>query len=194
MTAEKAAPRKPVVQKTIDLNRFAREGEAITVRNKLNNITVFVAKIDGQEETSEFAAHGDGNGEDYMELPSAYLKNARFREALKKEILEIVEADDPEVLEAFEAQKASWRAAQVAKEEADRMVVANTPRAYSGAQCLAQEGRSQCPEFAITSKTTERPPLCQKHAHLSHQFTPEETGKFIDGKPEVRWIRVEVRK
>lgn len=187
MTEETEAFVRP---KRSDLIKFAREGEAITVRNKVKSITVFVAKIDGVDEQSEFQAYGDPNGNDVLELPSVYLKNANFRTALKRKILEIVDADDPDVLDAFEAQNRAWDAQQAAKEESDRMVALQSPRAFSGIQCLAQEGRAQCSEFAISSKVSERPPLCSKHAHLSHQYAPEETGKFIDGKPEVQWRRV----
>lgn len=177
----------------LSLDRLAADGETITVRNNLDTITVFVSKVDGEDTPLEFAAHGDSGGEDYQELPSSYLRNAKFRKALQREILEIVEADNEAVLEAWGAQKSAWRAQRAAKEEADRLVAIQQPRAYSGAQCLAQEGRTQCVEFAISSKASERPPLCSKHAHLSGQFAPEETGKFIDGKPEVSWVRVELQ-
>lgn len=174
------------------LDRYAREGETITVRNNESTITVFVAKIDGDEEPIEWGAHGSPIGDDVQEVSAVLLKNAKFRKALQRGIFDIVEADDEEVLDAFAAQKSAWKAQRAAKEEADRLVAMQQPRAYSGSQCLAQEGRLQCPEFAISSKASEKPPLCSKHAHLSHQFTPEETGKFVDGKPEVNWVHVKL--
>lgn len=175
------------------LDSFAREGETITVHNKLDTITVFTHKVDGEDEPIEWQANGSPTGEDYQELDSKLLKNAKFRKALQRGVFEIVEADDPEVLDAWDAQKRAWDAQRQAKEEADRLVAMQQPRAYSGNQCLAQEGRLQCPEFAISSKNTnEKPPLCSKHAHLAHQFAPEETGKFVDGKPEVNWVRVQL--
>lgn len=174
------------------LDSFAREGETITVRNLQSNITVFVRKINGQDDPIEWDAKGSPSGEDYQEVDSLLLKDAKFRTALKREILEIVDAEDDQVLDAWAAQKSAWDSQNQAKAEADRMVSLQQPRAYSGNQCLAQEGRSQCAEFAITSKTSERPPLCSKHSHLSHQFTPEETGKFVDGKPEMNWVRVQM--
>jgi hypothetical protein len=175
------------------LDRFAREGETITVHNKLDTITVFSRKINGEEDPLEWKANGDPTGEDYQEVDAALLKDAKFRKALQRDIFEIVDADDPEVLDAWSAQKSAWAAQRQAKEEADRLVAMQQPRAYSGNQCLAQEGRVQCPEFAISSKNAnEKPPLCSKHAHLSHQFAPEETGKFTDGKPEVNWVRVQL--
>lgn len=175
------------------LDRLAREGETITVRNLSDTITVFVYKANGEDEPLEWEAHESPTGGDYVEIDSTLLKNAKFRKALQRGILEIVDADDPDVLDAWAAQKSAWQAQRQAKEEADRMVSMQQPRAYSGNQCLAQEGRLQCTEFAISSKNTnEKPPLCSKHAHLAHQFTPEETGKFIDGKPEVNWVRVKM--
>lgn len=175
------------------LDRYARDGETITVRNNENTITVFVAKLDGQEEPIEWEAHGSPVGGDVQEVSAVLLKNAKFRKALQRGIFDIVEADDEEVLDAFAAQKAAWESQRQAKDEADRLVSMQQPRAYSGHQCLAQEGRAQCAEFAISSKTNERPPLCSKHSHLSHQFAPEETGKFVDGKPEVNWVRVQLQ-
>lgn len=192
MTEPTSKPRKPVIQKAPDLTRLAREGETITVRNLLNTITVLVIKVAGNEEISEFAAHGDPNGGDFMELPSTYLKNPQFRKSMQQEIYDIVDADDPEVIGAVVAQRASWKAAQSMRDEAERMVQSQAPRAFSGTQCLAQDGRSQCAEFAISSKTSERAPLCTRHSHLAHQYAPEETGKFIDGKPEVAWHRVKL--
>lgn len=174
------------------LDQFAREGETITVHNKMSTITVFTRKVDGVDEPIEWAPNGSPTGEDYQEIDSVLLKNSKFRKALQRDILEIADADDEEVLEAWDAQKRAWDAQNQAKAEADRMVSMQQPRAYSGNQCLAQEGRAQCSEFAITSKTSERPPLCSKHSHLSHQFAPEETGKFVDGKPEISWVRVQL--
>jgi hypothetical protein len=175
------------------LDRFAREGETITVRNTLDTITVFSRKVNGEDDPLEWQAHGSPTGEDYQEIDAALLRDAKFRKALQRGIFEIVDADDPEVLDAWQAQKSAWDAQRQAKEEADRLVAMQQPRAYSGIQCLAQEGRVQCPEFAISSKNlNEKPPLCSKHAHLAHQFAPEETGKFTDGKPEVNWVRVQM--
>jgi hypothetical protein len=117
-------------------------------------------------------------------------------EALQNEVLKVVDADDPDVLDAIEAQKAAVRSQRQAAEEADRFVEAQQPKSFSGLQCLAQEGRHQCTEYALTSSATalrERPPLCQKHHHQASQFVPEETGTFKDGKPEVRWTRVSIQ-
>ena len=186
-----AAPRKP--SRVNDLSRFANENGSIYVCNNLPIIAVFVIKVDGAEEESNFAAKGDPAGGDVMDLPYSYLKNAQFRRQLQLEIFEIIEADDPDVVEAAKAQKLAWASAQQAKSESDRFIDAQQPKAFSGHQCLAQEGRSQCSEYAIFSTNTrERPPLCSKHAHLASQFTPEETGQFTDGKADVRWNRVSI--
>jgi hypothetical protein len=73
------------------------------------------------------------------------------------------------------------------------MIDRQQPKAFSGTQCLEQEGRSRCSEFAIRTNNSERPPLCQKHAHLASQYTPEETGEFKDLKPVVRWNKVRIQ-
>lgn len=185
------APRRPT--RVADINRLVNENESIIVKNTLDSIAVLVVKVDGAEEQCQFAAAGDPLGEDVMELPSTYLRNAQFRKQLQLGIFKLVDADNPDVLDAMDNQLRAWEAAQVAKAESDRFVEAQQPRAFSGVQCLAQEGRHQCTEYAIYAQNNrERPPLCQKHAHLAAQYTPEETGAFKDGKPEIRWNRVEV--
>lgn len=186
---EKPAPRRPVRQ--ADLTQFARENESIHVQNTASTITVFTARVEGADEVSEFAASGDPSGNDVMELPSTYLKLARFREALRKGILKIVDGDDPAVVDAYENQQNAYEAQQQTKAESERLIAAQPIRAFSGVQCLAQDGRNQCAEFAVYAQNTrERPPLCQKHAHLASQFTPEETGTFTDGQADVRWNQV----
>lgn len=185
----KAAPRKPIVQ---PIEQLANNDEAIHVRNTLSNIAVLTLNIAGNQEISEFAAKGDAQGQDVMELPSTYLKNAQFRNQLQKGIFEIIDADNPAVLSAFQAQRDSWKAQQAAKEESDRFIEMQQPRAFSGHQCLAQEGKSQCTEFAISANNNrERPPLCSKHAHLASQYVAEENGQFQDNKPVIDWVRVQ---
>ncbi len=192
------APRKPTVStipKTSDLTAFARDNEAIHVRNTMDMIAVFTMKVDGADEVSEFGPANDPKGDDIMELPSSYLKNAQFRKQLQRGVFEIIDGDDPAVVEAFSSQKRVWEASQAAKSEADHLVDRNQVRAFSGLNCIAQEGRGTCPEFAISASKNnrEKPPLCSKHAHLSSQYTPEETGKFVEGKPEIQWNRVQIQ-
>jgi hypothetical protein len=190
------APRKPKVQAAaIDLTKLAREDEAIHVRNTLSTITVLVVRISNNDEISEFGPSGDPEGNDVMELPSLYLKNAQFRKQLQRGIFEIIDADDPAVLEAMDAQKAAWEATQNAKHENDAIIDRQQVKAFSGIQCIAQEGRLQCAEFAISAKANnnEKPPLCTRHAHLASQYVSEETGKFIDNKPEVHWTRIQLQ-
>lgn len=187
---EETTPRVPRVSSDRELTKLARENEIIVVRNTQPNIVVFVPDSSSQDKI-ELAAKGDPKGEDVVELPSEILKNAQFRKILMHKIIEIIDADSDEVLDAVEAQQRAWAARTSAREETDQMISAQQPRAYSGTQCLAQEGRAQCSEFAISSQNTrEKPPLCSKHAHLASQFVPEENGQFQDGKPVVQWNRV----
>lgn len=184
------SPRKPRVQKAVDLTKLAREDESIVVRNTLSTISVLVLRVGGNEEISEFGPKDDPKGEDVMELPSVYLKNAQFRKQLQRGIYEIIDADDPEVLDAIEAQKSAWAAQQSAKTENDALISRQEVKAFSGVQCIAQEGRGTCSEFAISSNPNERPPLCSKHSYLAGQYVSEETGQFKDHKAEVRWNRI----
>jgi hypothetical protein len=190
MTTETNERRKPRVQKTVDLTKLAREDESIVVRNTLSTISVLVIRVNGNEEISEFGPKGDPKGEDVMELPSLYLKNAQFRKQLQKKIYEIIDADDPQVLDAMEAQQSAWEASQSAKTENDALIERQAVKAFSGIQCIAQEGRGTCAEFAISSNINERPPLCSKHSYLAGQYVAEETGTFSNNKAEVRWNRI----
>lgn len=174
-----------------DLAKFAREGEAIYVQNTLKTIAVLAVPVEGVTEPVEFGPIGDPLGEDVQELPSVYLKNAQFRRQLNLGTYKIVGADDDEVLEAAAAQQRAYQMREDAKGGNDQFITAQQPRAFSGQQCLAQEGKFQCSEYAIFGQNNrDVPPLCSKHAHLRAQFAPEETGEFKDGKPVVNWIRV----
>jgi len=187
--APKPAPRRPTVERS--LSSLAREDVDIQVQNQLNSITVFTRKNGGDVEVLEFQPKDDPNGEDIYQVSSEYLRLPRFLDALKKGILKIVDADDPAVVEAADKQRAAWDAQQTAKNESDQFIDSQQVKAFSGKQCLAQEGRLRCSEFALfASNNSERPPLCQKHAYLAGQFVPEETGKFTNGKPEVEWRQV----
>jgi hypothetical protein len=158
----------------------------------MDTISVFVIRQDGNEEISEFQPKGSADGSDIMELPSTYLKNAQFRKQLQKGIYEIIDADDPDVIDAIDAQKRAWEDQLAAKSENDILVARQQPQAFSGEECIAQEGRGQCTRFAIKANSNEKPPLCSTHLHLASQYTPEETGRFLNGKPEVRWNRIQV--
>jgi len=189
----KAAPRKPEIQVVPQLDSLATQHEAIHVRNTLSNIAVLTLRVNGNDEISEFAAKNDPEGGDVMELPASYLRVAQFRNQLKKGIFEIIDGDNPEVVAAFQAQKNAWDAQQAMKDESDRVLDTQQPKSFSGVQCLAQEGRNQCSEFAVyATNYRERPPLCSKHAYLASQFVAEENGKFINGKPEIEWVRVSI--
>jgi hypothetical protein len=193
VAATKAAPRKPEVQAVPQLDALANQNEAIHVRNTLSNIVSLTLRIRGNDEISEFAAKDDPKGGDVMELPSSYLKIAQFRNQLKKGIFEIIDGDNPAVVSAFQAQRDAWHAQQAVKDESDRFVDAQQPKSFSGVQCLGQEGRNQCTEFAVyATNYRDRPPLCSKHSYLSPQFVAEENGKFTNGKPDISWARVSI--
>lgn len=188
------ATKKPVLSEErttlSSLKRLAREGESLTVRNPNKNILVFTPSVQSPNDYTTWEAVGDPQGEDIQEIPASFLANSKFSAAILKGVLEIIDADDPAILDAIEAQRNSWQAKQQLRSDSDRMIESQQVKAYSGKQCIAQEGRGTCSEFSISSgNNNERPPLCSKHAHLGHEYLPEETGKFVEGKPEVRWTK-----
>jgi hypothetical protein len=187
-----ATPRAPEIKKVPELESLANANETIHVRNTTDGIAVFTLRVNGNDEISEFAAKGDPEGNDVMALPSSYLKNGQFQKQLKKEIFEIIDADNADVVIAFQAQKDAWKAQQATKAESDRLVEQNAPKAFAGRQCLANDNGRQCSEYAVFAANNyrERPPLCSKHSHLSAQFIAEETGQFKDNKPIIDWVRV----
>lgn len=194
MTTDITKPvrRKPKVEEVPkELQNLTDPNESITVRNTRDTISVFVMRVDGANEISEFGPLGNEEGKDIMELPSRYLKNADFRKAIRAGVYEIIEADNPAVVEAYQAQQRSSLAKLESQQENSSMVLAQSEvLAFSGVQCIEQEGRLQCSKFAIRSNNSERPPLCSEHAYLSSQYVSEETGKFDKGKPVMHWTKV----
>jgi hypothetical protein len=175
--------------RTSDLTKLAEAGGFITVQNNQASITLFVLETD-HTNSVEWAPKGDRTGNDILELPTEYLKSQKFIQALKRGIFSIIDADDPTVLTALDAQQASWEARKN-QDLTDQAIIHNqNVRAFSGIQCIAPDGRQPCSEFAIQSSNKEKPPLCSKHAHLASTYIPEETGDFKDGDPVIRWNRI----
>lgn len=176
------------ISRPSDLTKLAKEGDGLQVQNTLGSIAVF--RLNDQEDT-EWAAKGDLEGNDIKEVPSTYLKNSNFRQAVLRGIFTIIDADNPEVLEAVEAQRNAWEAKQAQRADAEATIVKTQGRSFTGTQCISMEQGRQCSEYSVISgkNMNEKPALCQKHAHLANQYVPIETGKIVDEKPEVIWSR-----
>lgn len=173
------------------LTELASQAEYIHVRNTLPNIAVFTRVNQGNLEISEFGPKGDPEGNDVMQLSASYLRDASFSKQLQKGIFEIIDADNPAVVAAFEAQRAAWATQQAQKEQTDAISAAHRPKNVSGTDCIAVDGSAPCSEKAVyATNYRERPPLCQRHQFLQPQYVGEETGRFVNGRPEMQWSRV----
>src|SRR4051812_10326706 len=156
-----APPRGPEVVKIPEQNlqNLANQNEYIHVRNTLPNRAIFTRVHNGNLEISEFGPKGDPEGEDVMQLSASYLRDAAFSKQLQKGIFEIIDADNPAVIDAFNAQRASWATQQAQKEQADMITQAHLPKNVSGTDCIATDGTAPCTERAVyATNYRERPP------------------------------------
>ena len=175
-----------------ELNRMMQDGVTIVIRNNQPGHTVF--QDDNTKVVTVWDAAGDPYGGDVKEVSPTLLANPTFREHLLRGVFGIVEA--PEELErAVEGMRAKWtnqqnKAANAAieLEETKNQVVATAQT------CIAPKGKELCGSYAIVmgKDPSERPPLCAEHMPLAGQYVPTETGREVDGKPEVVWKRAQL--
>lgn len=176
-----------------ELNRMMQEGVTIVVRNMQPGITVFTD--DNTKIVTTWDANGDPYGGDVREVPPTILANPIFREHIMRGIYKIEEA--PEVLqEAMEGMRTKW-ANQVHKAaNAALEIESSQEQVVATAQtCIAPKGKDQlCGSYAVVmgKDPSERPPLCAEHMVMAGQYSPQPTGREVDGKPEVIWKRAQL--
>lgn len=165
-------------------------GRPVVVRNALNGIAVFT---DEQTKiTNQWAAIGDPHGKDVLEVSPSILANPQFREMVLRGIFTIEES--PEVLQAaLDAQRAHWQSRQLQAANASVEIEKSKDTVIAtGASCIAPKGRELCGSYALVmgKDVTSHPPLCTEHMTLARNYASTETGRIIEGKPEVIWRRV----
>lgn len=167
-------------------------GAPVVVSNQLPGIVTFTDENTRINIT--WAGKGDPNGGDVKEVSPVILANPQFREQVLREIFHI-EAG-PDVLQrALDLQRAHWQSRQLALSSASAEIEkAQDTIVATGQPCIAPKGRDLCGSYALVmgKNSGEQPPLCEEHASLARQYFAHETGRQVDGKPEVIWKRATV--
>jgi hypothetical protein len=166
------------------------ERRTVVIRNTLPTIATFVDDTGASRIAMKWEAAGDPHGGDVREVPQELLANPQFREMVYRGIYAI--DTDPQILRrALEAQRSHWDSRQLSAASAEVELMRSQDQVVAtGQPCIAPRGRELCGAYGIVDeKTKDQPPLCPEHRHLAPQYKPNETGRVIDGKPEVVWRR-----
>lgn len=186
----------PQTQMAQSLSALATQGVGgapVVVRNNLPGIVTFTD--DNTKIQTIWEGRNDRNGGDVKEVPPSLLQNPQFREQVLRGIFEIVDMDNnSDVLQhALDAQRAHWDARQLEAANASAEIQkANDTVIATGQPCIAPKGRELCGSYSLVMGTdpTAEPPLCDEHKSLARAYAPQQTGRLVDGKPEVVWKRV----
>src|SRR4051812_28613586 len=141
----------------------------------------------------EWQGEGDPDGKDLQEAPESLVDSVNFRRLISRGVVTVEQAS-PEVEARLASQGQSWAKQQAAKtalieDSMDRQ--ANND--IMVLPCAAPGPGGECGTSVMVRETEryDRPPLCQHHDHLTHQFVAHETGEHPrEGKPVVTWMRV----
>lgn len=175
-----------------DLSNLATEGAVIAVQNQLPGIVVFTD--DAQKIVVTWEAKGNAAGKDIVECPATFLRNPKFRETVLRKILTIEDA--PEVLQAaLAAQTAAWDQRQQASQDAEQTLTKMADAVVAhGVACIAPKGKELCGSYGLVmgKNATEHPPLCTEHQSLASQYIAVDSGRIVDGKPEIVWTRAKL--
>jgi hypothetical protein len=164
----------------------------LLVRNMAVGPTVFSDPSTNVAIEWERAGHPDG--EDLQQVPDALSDNVSFLKCVQRGILQI--EDGPEALkEAIAKQTAAYE--RKSQQSAQATADAIDPEADNdlvSVPCVGpnERGTGECgaPVPVREKSKNDHPPLCPKHSQFISQFVPEETDKLVDGKAQVKWVRV----
>lgn len=164
------------------------------VRNNQAGPSVFTD--DRLKQQVEWQGSGDPNGLDIQPVPDDMLDSVHFQRAVVRGIFSIEEGTE-KADEIFAMHRREWedrqdRANDAGKEaldlvqDKDELVLSCIgPKGHTGELCGEQV-------LVKSAKRNEAPPLCAKHQNLKPKFLPEESGRIVNGKPEVVWRRATV--
>src|ERR1700752_3298388 len=160
------------------------------VRNNQAGPTTFSDDSTGQKPVV-WQGRGDRNRQDVRPVHDALLESVAFQQALENGIFSIVQTEQ-ERREAQDAHRRQFQQAQERQQSAGLDVLDQAPNNdIIVTDCIGPKGKSGqlCGE-QVTLTAEQRgvvPPLCTRHTCLQSRFVPTETGKVVDGKPEVTW-------
>lgn len=161
------------------------------VRNNQPGPTVF---SDGDKQQVEWQGSGDPNGLDIQPVPDVLFDHVQFQRSLTRGIFTVVDGDVT-ADEVYEQHRTEWEERQERQTNAGKEALELTQNNdMIVLKCIGPKGHTgeNCGED-VTVKDAQRndaPPLCPKHLQLKGKFLPEESGRIINGKPEVVWRRV----
>lgn len=145
---------------------------SVMVANMMAGPTVIAADAKRNYEMT-FAGKDDPQGEDVQEVPEELLRTKQFRDALRKGVLKVVEgADHPVVVAALARQSDSFAKRMAAENLAAREVMdAVADHDITAVNCIGPGSRegAVCGEMVPLREKDQssRPPLCDRHIHLS---------------------------
>lgn len=167
----------------------------VMVRNMMDGPTVLSSDPKGSEFV-EWQGKDDPQGGDIQIVPQSITETVAFHKAVQRGILVLENPDDnPEIAEAIEKQNRAWHdrqqmQAQRAQESIhrdrnlDSVVLPCVGPGARGAKCGV--------DVPVKEQTkNDRAPLCSQHAHLVHEYVPQQ-GELVDGKAVVGWLRTTI--
>jgi hypothetical protein len=164
------------------------------VRNKQPGPTVFAVDATNTS-VVEWKGAGDPMGEDLQQVPADFIEHVQFQRALTRGIFEIEDAPE-EILRIAELHRADWDVRQEQQRAATQASIDQAPQNdMLMVACIGPAGKGKGETCGVQVPVRQRarnesPPLCGLHKALGPQYVTEETTKFVDGKPEVKWIRM----
>jgi len=155
---------------------------AVMCQNMMPGPTVIAADAKRNYETI-FAGHDDPDGNDVQPIPEVLLRTISFQQAIRKGILKVVEGEDhPVVVQAMARQSDAFQnrmrtEAQAARETIDKPHEDDIlVRA-----CIGPGSRpgDACGDQVPMKGNDSRPPLCDRHRHLSDRCLKRGDGPWI---------------
>lgn len=173
-----------------DLLDLVKDGRTLVLSNQQDGITVFFDDVTRVELT--WKGKGDPDGGDVKQVPSALLNNPVFCEQIQRGLFRIENSTD-QLSRSIQLQQAAWteRQDKAAHADAELQKQQEETVVAVGRACIAPKGGAMCGSYAIVAgkDSPEEPPLCDEHAHLASQYESSDTGRTVNGKPEVIWKR-----
>jgi hypothetical protein len=169
---------------TITTDAQPLTGSSVMVQNMMSGPTVIAADAKRSYEIT-FAGRDDPSGDDVQEIPEELLRTKQFRDALRKGIFAVIEGEDhPVVIAAMARQTDRFQQRMAADDLAAREVLdATAANDLVIVNCIGPGTRAGavCGEMVPVKDKEQagRPPLCDRHQHLSDQCVKRGSGPWM---------------
>jgi len=167
----------------------------VMVRNTMDGPTVLSSDPKGSEFV-EWQGAGDPQGGDVQICPASITDTVAFHKCVQRGILVLENPEDnPEIAQAIERQTQAWHDRQrLQTQRAQESISRDRNLDSIVLPCVGPGARgARCGvEVPVKEQTkNDKPPLCSQHAHLAHEYVPQQ-GEIVDGKATVGWLRMTV--